>query len=154
MDGVEPLPAAREVFAAQLRELSAPTRTFLLLAAAEVTGDLAVIADAARELGTDPEAVDAAERSGLVTVSGDRLEFRHPLIRSAAYYGASTAERRAAHRALGGATGTDSEDGSDRKAWHIAAATIGRNAQVAEMMERAARHALDRGGGDRTRHMR
>ena len=146
MGGLEPLPAARDVFAVQLRELGQPTRTMLLLAAAEATGDLTVVADAARELGADPEAVDSAERAGLVTIAGNRLEFRHPLIRSAAYYGATPAERRAAHRALGEALGSDSADRSDRRAWHIATATIGRNAQVADLMEQAAQHALNRGG--------
>ena len=146
IDGPEPLPGTREVFAAQLRELSQPARTMLLLAAADETGDLAVIAEAARKQGIDPDAVDSAERAGLVTVTGNRLEFRHPLIRSAAYHGATPADRRAAHRALGEALGSDSADGRDRRAWHIAAATIGRSAQVADQMERAAQHALDRGG--------
>ena len=145
-EGLEPLPAARDVFATQLRELSQPARTMLLLAAAEATGDLTVMADAARALGTDPEAVDFAERAGLVTIAGKRLEFRHPLIRSAAYYGATPAERRAAHRALGEALSGESGGGFDRRAWHIATATIGRNAQVADLMEQAAQHALDRGG--------
>jgi DNA-binding CsgD family transcriptional regulator len=145
MDGPEPLPGARDVFAAQLRSLEQPARTMLLLAAAEPTGDLAVIADAARKLGTDPEAVDSAERAGLVTVTGNRLEFRHPLIRSTAYHGAPLAEQRAAHRALAEALG-DGGDGADRRAWHIATATIGRDAQVADLMEQAAQHALGRGG--------
>ena len=52
------------------------------------------------QLGAGPEALDAAEQAGLLRVDGARLEFRHPLVRSAVYHGAPLSRRQAAHRAL------------------------------------------------------
>lgn len=146
MDGPGPLPAARDMFAAQLRELGEPARTVLLLAAAEPTGELAVVAEAARQLDADPEAIDSAEQAGLVRVTANRLEFRHPLIRSAAYHDATPADRRAAHRALADALHSANRDEFERRAWHIAAATVGWDEGVAASMESAALRSLNRGG--------
>ena len=49
----------------------------------------------ARPAGSAPgaEALDAAEQAGLLRVDGPRLEFRHPLIRSAVYHGAPPSRR-------------------------------------------------------------
>jgi DNA-binding CsgD family transcriptional regulator len=148
VDGPEPLPAPSDMFAAQLSRIGVPTRTMLLLAAAEPGGDLALIVRAARGIGVDPYEVDRAERAGLITLTANRLEFRHPLIRSAAYHGAPMADRRAAHRALADALGCDAADaeGGDHRAWHIAAATVGRDEQAAAAMEGAAERSLRRGG--------
>src|SRR5262249_5848541 len=59
--------------------------------AAESMGDRGTIARAATELGLDPEGLAAAEAAGLVRVDAERVEFRHPLMRSAVYRGASFA---------------------------------------------------------------
>ena len=60
-------------------------------------------------------ALEPAERLGLITVNA-RVEFRHPLIRSAAYHGQDIVERRAAHRAL--ATALGEGDTIRRCTWH------------------------------------
>lgn len=148
IDGPEPLPATSDMFAAQLSRIGGPARTMLLLAAAEPGGDLALIVRAARGIGVDPYEVDRAERAGLIMVTANRLEFRHPLIRSAAYHGAPMADRRAAHRALAEALGCDAADAEagDHRAWHIAAATVGRDEQAAATLEGAAERSLRRGG--------
>ncbi|HEX6518531.1 MAG TPA: LuxR C-terminal-related transcriptional regulator [Streptosporangiaceae bacterium] len=145
-DGPEPLPATSDMFAAALGRLGVSARTMLLLAAAEPAGDLALIVRAARAMGADPYEVDRAEQAGLVMLTTNRLEFRHPLIRSAAYHGASLADRRAAHRALADALGPCRADFRDHRAWHIAAATAGMDERAAATMEDAARRSLERGG--------
>ena len=68
----------------RLRELPPETRTLLLIAAAEPTGDPAWLWAAAARLHLQADASAPAERSGLITVES-RLRFRHPLVRSAVY---------------------------------------------------------------------
>lgn len=146
--GPVPLVAARvpEVYASQLGQLGESARTMMLLGAAEPTGDLATIVAAAVLLGTDPAALDDAERADLVTVTSGRLEFRHPLLRSAAYHGAPLARRHAAHRALAAGSDDGPPDQADRRAWHLAAAVIGHDEQVAAQLEATAERARQRGG--------
>ena len=142
---LQPLPLSRrleERFARQARSLPVDTQMLLLLAAADSTADTAFLLRAAAILGVKTEAAAAAEAAGLV-VLGSTVAFRHPLIRSAVYGGARPADRRAAHKAL--AAATDSEDDSDRRAWHLAAASVGRD-EVAAILERGAERARERGG--------
>src|SRR5262249_59537331 len=75
----------------------------VLVAAADPTGDAALVHQAARRLGIDAEAGEAAGTGRLVAWA-PRVRFRHPLIRSAAYYAAPPAERRRAHAALAAVT--------------------------------------------------
>jgi len=142
----QPLPLSRrleERFARQARSLPVDSQMLLLLAAADSTADTAVLLRAASILGVKTEAAAAAEAAGLVVLEST-VAFRHPLIRSAVYGGARPADRRAAHKAL--AAATDSEDDSDRRAWHLAAASVGRDEEVAAILERGAKRAGERGG--------
>jgi DNA-binding CsgD family transcriptional regulator len=120
------------------------TQGLLLLAAAEPTGDPALLWRAARFLGLSAaDAAAPAEADGLLTVAA-RVTFRHPLVRSAVYQAASAADRRHAHHALAEATdpGTD----PDRRAWHRAQAAAGPDEDVAAELERSAGRAQARGG--------
>ncbi|HEV3054193.1 MAG TPA: AAA family ATPase, partial [Solirubrobacteraceae bacterium] len=73
-----------ERFLTRLEALSAGSRTLLLLAAAEPTGDPALLWRAAERLGVTGHVSGPAEVNGLLDV-GIRVRFRHPLIRSAVY---------------------------------------------------------------------
>jgi DNA-binding CsgD family transcriptional regulator len=92
----------------------------------------------------DKEALDPAERAGLVQVVDSQLVFRHPLVRSAIYQDATVFARRAAHRGL--VEVLQGAQQADRRAWHLAAATLGPDEQVAAALEASAGRARRRGG--------
>jgi DNA-binding CsgD family transcriptional regulator len=127
------------VFAARIAALPEAARRALALAAAEGSGDLAVLARAAPAVGVDLAALDEAQRAGVVTASGGTLAFAHPLAQAAAARAAGPGERRAAHRALADAPGDP-----DRRAWHLAAAAIGPDDEAADALEAAGRRARAR----------
>jgi DNA-binding CsgD family transcriptional regulator len=137
-------PAGRleQAFVRQLTPLPRQSRRLLLTAAAEPVGDVTVLWRAAGRLGIGTDAATAAESSGLIAW-GDRVRFRHPLVRSAVYRAADPAERREIHRAL--AEVTDPELDPDRRAWHRARAAVGTDEDVAGELERAADRALASG---------
>ncbi|QGN35524.1 AAA family ATPase [Microlunatus sp. Gsoil 973] len=133
----------QESFLRQLRPLSDQGRRLLLLASAEPLGDPLLLWYAAQRLGIAPAATEEVEAQGLLTV-GDRVRFRHPLLRSAVYQSAPLTERRSAHRAL--ADATDPGVDPDRRAWHRAQATVGVDETVADELEHSAGRARSRGG--------
>jgi DNA-binding CsgD family transcriptional regulator len=144
LEDVLPLTARlEETFGERVRGLPTEARTILLVAAVETGGDPAVVLRAGARLGVGPEALEDAESAGLVRTGG-RLEFRHPLVRSAAYQVATLAARQAAHRAL--AEVLTREDTADQRAWHLAAATVGPDEAAAAELERSADRARRRGG--------
>ncbi|AHI01017.1 helix-turn-helix transcriptional regulator [Kutzneria albida] len=139
-----PLPLTSRVLDAfhhQVRGLPAATRTLLLIAAAEDTGDLPTLLRAAGELGVGAADLHPAEELGLMRLEGGTLVFRHPLIRAAVYQGEQLSQRIAVHGALA-ATHRD----VDRRAWHLAAAATGPDESVAQDLEAAASRALLRQG--------
>ncbi len=143
---VTPLPAAgrlEEHFRRQVRALGEPTRTVLLVAAADHGSALSTLIAAAAELGGDAGDFEPAERSRLVHVTADGAVFRHPLIRAAVYQEASFARRGAAHRALARVL-TEPRD-ADRRAWHVAAAAVGPDDAAADGLEQVADRATGRG---------
>jgi DNA-binding CsgD family transcriptional regulator/tetratricopeptide (TPR) repeat protein len=132
-----------ESFVRRLEGLSEDTRRLLLVASAEPVGDPLLLWRAAERLGIAPAAAVAAEAAGLLEV-GDRVIFRHPLVRSAVYGSASAEDRRAVHLAL--AQVTDPQADPDRRAWHLAAAATGPDEEVAAELELSASRAQARGG--------
>jgi DNA-binding CsgD family transcriptional regulator len=132
-----------ESFLRRLEALPEDARLLLLVAAAEPLGDALLVWRAAERLGIGVSAAADPETDGLLTI-GERVTFRHPLVRSAVYRAASAQERRAVASAL--AEATDREVDPDRRAWHLAAAAPGPDEEVASELERSAGRAQARGG--------
>ena len=144
----EPLPVGqrlRDRFLREIRDLPPGAQTFVLLAAADVTGERSVLWRAAAQAGIDADtAADAAVAAGLLEFSGNSVRFRHPLLRSAAYHGASDSDRRRAHAALSEAVGSEAD--LDQRTWHRAAAAIAPDEELAAELQQAAGRARGRGG--------
>ena len=132
-----------ESYRRRLSKLPVDSRRLLLIVAADPTGNAEIIWRAADELGIAEEAAEAIEQDRLIEF-GERVVFRHPLVRSAVYNAASPRDRREAHRALGRVTDRSSDP--DRRAWHLAQATIRPNGGVAAELEASAERAQSRGG--------
>ena len=132
-----------ESYRRRLARLPSDSRRLLLIVAADPTGNSEIIWRAADELGIEEGAAEAIESEGLIEF-GERVVFHHPLVRSAVYNTATPKDRREVHRALGQATNRDSDP--DRRAWHLAQATIRPNKRVADELEASAARAQSRGG--------
>jgi AAA ATPase-like protein len=130
-------------FRRRIEALPSPTRTVLLVAAAEPVGEPVLIERAAGELGVGGDLWRPATEAQLVEL-GARVRFRHPLVRSAAYRAASPEQRRRAHQAL--ADATDPTVDPDRRAWHRADATLDPDESIAADLEGSATRAQGRGG--------
>jgi DNA-binding CsgD family transcriptional regulator len=138
----EPLPTGPTLERALLQRVSglpAKTRRGLLVAAASSGELVQPVIDAVGVLELDRSVFDAAEHAGVLAIGGERLQFRHPLLRSAIYHAASGPARRAAHGALARATS------GEPRAWHLAQATVGVDEAVAAMLEDAGLEARRRG---------
>jgi DNA-binding CsgD family transcriptional regulator/tetratricopeptide (TPR) repeat protein len=144
LPGVMPLSGRIEAsFRRRLEVLPTAALRFVQLAAADPVGDPSLLWNAASRLGLDAEAAVPAIEAGLLQV-GTRVQFRHPLVRSAAYRSASLPDRQSVHRAL--ADATDPGVDPDRRAWHRAQAAVGPDEGVAEELENSADRAQSRGG--------
>ncbi|MEU4312187.1 AAA family ATPase [Nocardia sp. NPDC024068] len=137
-----PLPLVEELQQAFLRRVrchSEPLQRLMLLIAADghLRWDVLRRAASVFDAGLESASEGLGVLDDLVTVEGPAAVFRHPLIRSAVYHGATVADRRKAHRAL--AAVVDDED--ELRAWHLGQAAYGRDEDVARELDRAARRA-------------
>uniref|UniRef100_UPI001BDB666D AAA family ATPase n=1 Tax=Acrocarpospora catenulata TaxID=2836182 RepID=UPI001BDB666D len=126
-------------FESRVGGLPEPARQALLLSVLDGTGSLGTLA----ALGADPAALAPAERLGLVTVDeqAGRVTFRHPLTRSAVVNRSTADERVRAHATLA----ERQPDSPERRAWHLAHATVGPDERVARLLEDAAHAIRSRG---------
>ena len=117
----------------------------MLFVAALHDGDqISEILDAASQLPAEPVSFESVERiaaTGVVTIAGSSLRFRHPLVRSAVAGDASEGDVRSAHAALA----TVLPAASDRAAWHLAASAVGPDEMVAAALEAVANRAQAQG---------
>jgi len=143
-----PLTARLEAaFAARLSDFPASTRTLLLLASLDDSGDTGDLLKAAGLMLARPpgtEAFGPAVAGGLGVVESGQFRFRHPLMRSAVQQAAAPAERRRGHAALAEVLA----DRPDRSVWHRAAAADRPAETVAADLAELARRTELRGGGD------
>jgi DNA-binding CsgD family transcriptional regulator len=142
------LPAAlpgriEDSFRRRVDDLPAQARRLLLLAAADPTGDPVLVWRAAGRLGIGTLAARPSAEAGLAEF-GARVQFRHPLVRSAVYQSSSVPDRQEVHQAL--AEATDPQTDPDRRAWHRAQAAAGPDEEVAAELEDSAGRAQARGG--------
>jgi DNA-binding CsgD family transcriptional regulator len=136
-------------FAARVSELPDAVRTLMLVAAAADNGGnpatvlSEILAAGALIYGAEltSDVLEPAVNVRLVALNDQRLQFRHPLVRSAIYQAASAAQRRAAHAALA----TVLAGQLDRSIWHLAASRDGLDETVAVELEAAADRARGRG---------
>src|SRR5215204_872057 len=134
----------RSAFEQRVARLPVATRTTLLIAALDDGESVATVVRAAGEAGLPGDALDSAEQAGLLRVVGGRIDFRHPLVRSALLESSTLSQRRAAHAALAAAL-TGTED-ADRRAWHQALAALKADEEVAAALEASARRYEARAG--------
>ena len=139
---VAPTTRLERVFADRLTDLPEPTRRILTVAASADGTDLQPVLRAAAAMDLSPDALLTAEKTELVSVGGDVLRFRHPLVRSVINHAAPFEERRAAHLALAAAHEAD----PDRRAWHLAAATLAPDEPIAAALEATADRSRVRAG--------
>ena len=139
----EPLPLTDRlaaVLTARFAVLPGPAQATLLLAAVADGPDLS--AAVAAVSGPAAQTLAPAEQLGLIKVDRTGVRFSHPLVRSAIYHSVPFARRAAAHRQLAAAL----HDQPDRQAWHLAAAALQPDEQVASLLEATAAQAQHRGG--------
>jgi DNA-binding CsgD family transcriptional regulator len=139
----EPLPVTDRlsaVISSRFAALPGPAQAALRLASVADGPDLGAAVSGGA--GPDAQALAPAEQAGLVTVSRDGLHFAHPLVRSAIYHSTPFAQRAAAHRQLAETL----RDKPDRRAWHLAAAALEPDEQVASLLEVTAAESQRRGG--------
>ena len=132
-----------ESFLQRLGGLPAETQLLALAAAAEPLGDRVLLYRAAEILGVGMAAANSADDAGLLRMRA-RVEFAHPLVRSAVYRTAAAADRHRVHGAL--AEATDVQVDPDRRAWHRAHAAPAPDEGVAADLELSASRARERGG--------
>ncbi|QKJ18014.1 helix-turn-helix transcriptional regulator [Microbacterium hominis] len=133
--------ALADAFGRRLDGLDGECRAVLLAAA--VSGpDLRLVVATCERLGLDPARLADAEEHGLVALSGGRVEFRHPLLRAAAYSASSAPARRETHRAAAEVLPAAE---SDRRAWHLAEAVWHPDDDIADLLSEAGDRAAGRG---------
>ncbi|MFD7610740.1 AAA family ATPase [Streptomyces sp. NPDC059828] len=139
-------PRLTAAYSARLAALPEASRRAATVAAAGYTEEAAVLVEALHALALDNGVLQALEAAKVVHLSGGKVRFAHPLLRSAAYHIATPELRREAHRALAGAL--DGREGlvdRDQRSWHLAAAATAPDSIAACALAETATRARARG---------
>jgi DNA-binding CsgD family transcriptional regulator len=127
-----PVPASLgELLASRIAALPPPAREALVVCA--------MLSRPTPEL-VDVDALEEAERSGIVTVEQDQIRFSHPLLASAACQQMSPSDRRRVHRRLAGLA-KDREE----RARHLALGAVRPDERIAAELDAAGASAATRG---------
>jgi DNA-binding CsgD family transcriptional regulator len=136
----EPLPIPGDL-EALLRErvlrLPDATRWALLICSAASRPTVELVREAS---GSPDDPLGPAWEAGIVVVDGGRVAFSHPLLALAVYRSASTSERRGAHRRL-----AEIIQDLEERARHMALASVEPDGDLAELLDRAAGRAFEKG---------
>ncbi|MEU6586373.1 AAA family ATPase [Nocardia sp. NPDC046763] len=133
----------QRLFGARIEALSESVRAELLMGALDGTGTRSD-SDTVTGVRYRMRDADRAVAAGLLDIepaTGDFV-FRHPLVRSTIVQMATPNQRRAAHRTLARVH----RENLERRATHLAAATVDPDEEVAAVLEAAAESATRRGG--------
>jgi DNA-binding CsgD family transcriptional regulator/tetratricopeptide (TPR) repeat protein len=138
----EPLPISsvmEDAFRGSIRVLPNPTRRGLCLLAIMGGGTVEHFRSALARENLSFDDLDPAEDAGLITYQHGHPEFRHPLVRAAAYRTSSSAGRRRAHLlAAEVLEQSTSATALERRAWHLVAAHTAPNEALAQTFQAAA----------------
>lgn len=125
----------------RLRHLHDDVRDVLLTAACVSTPTVDLLARAAdTSVERIIDLLESAEKSRIVEIRGNRVQFQHPLLASGVYADSDAARRRAVHRALAAI-----EDSPELKARHLALASTSEDPATLQALDAAADAALARG---------
>jgi DNA-binding CsgD family transcriptional regulator len=143
-DGVVPGTRAEAAFAPALNGLPESCESALLVVALATRRTMPAVVRALELRGLEPAFLGVSETAGLISVAGGRVDFRHPLARSAVVHRATPSERRAAHAGL--ACALPGKADLEARAWHRAGASLLPDEDVAAELSSAAQAAEGRGG--------
>ncbi|MEB3961427.1 AAA family ATPase, partial [Streptomyces kunmingensis] len=137
-----PLPIGEilaRTFHSAITRLPAQAQDAMLLLAVLGPRPLAGTERVLRAHGLTYASLEPAERAGLMSVEEGAYVFRHPLVRSGVYHGASAVHRWRAHRTVAHALeDAKAPTALERYAWHLAESGADPDEQVAAALERAA----------------
>ncbi len=131
-------------YALTISRLPSLTRSLILIAALDDAADLGEVLAVGRDRHGPEVTFDdlkPAVAAGLLAAEDGTVRFRHPLIRWTVTQAASPPARLATHAAIAGVL----EGQEARQVWHLAAATVDTDAEVADRLARLAEQAREAG---------
>ncbi|WP_232839693.1 helix-turn-helix transcriptional regulator [Nocardia aurea] len=137
---------AERIFGPRIAVLDPGQRLVLEIAAVGAGDGPAAVLAALSTQQIARATVEALEDSGLVSFEAGQVRFVHPLVRTAALADLTPSRLRALHAEMAAVLISPSQ--AERRAWHLAAAALGQDEDIALTLESAAALASGRGGYD------